>query len=147
MTYCANCGTALADDVVFCPNCGTKAENKEIIANEVVAPVNEANLPQIKSETVQNIGIPLRQFQRVITENNFAVTVEMKLVPELLPVQVVCRPRRHLISVPLVAAIATRMPYSVLNVGFNWKVKILPVPSLLRIWILQNPFAETAAKK
>lgn len=58
MTYCANCGTALADDVVFCPNCGTKAENKEIIANEVVAPVNEANLPQIKSETVQNIGTP-----------------------------------------------------------------------------------------
>jgi uncharacterized Zn finger protein (UPF0148 family) len=58
MTYCANCGTALADDVVFCPNCGTKAENKEIIANEVVTPVNEANLTQNRSETSQHIITP-----------------------------------------------------------------------------------------
>lgn len=57
MTYCANCGTALADDVLFCPNCGTQAEKNEIIANEAFVPTNKADLPYSLPETPQPVPI------------------------------------------------------------------------------------------
>lgn len=67
MPYCANCGTELADDIIYCPNCGTKSEINKPIVNEALKQVNEANLPQDK---IAHTLIPQTPEQTIPTNNS-----------------------------------------------------------------------------